>query len=85
MLVIDLGANVDCTVRHLCEFAEMGMVYSERVFGVQNPRIGLLNIGEEQAKGNEIAIQSIKLENEGWERDLEVKEPTESSFTEPAS
>jgi phage tail-like protein len=37
------------------------------------------------AKGNEIAIQSIKLENEGWERDLEVKEPTESSFTEPAS
>ncbi len=36
-------------------FAEMGMVYYERVFGVQNPRIGLLNIGEEQAKGNEIA------------------------------
>ena len=55
VLVLDLGANVDCTVRHLCEFAEMGMVYSERVFGVRNPRVGLLNIGEEQAKGNEIA------------------------------
>ncbi len=37
------------------------------------------------AKGNDIAIQSIKLENEGWERDVEVKEPTEPSFTEPAS
>ncbi len=37
------------------------------------------------AKGNEIAIQSIKLENEGWVRDVEVKEPTEPSFTEPAS
>jgi phage tail-like protein len=37
------------------------------------------------AKGNEIAIQSIKLENEGWERDYEVAEPTEPSFTEPAS
>lgn len=55
VLVIDLGANVDCTVRHLCEFAEMGMVYSERVLGVTNPRVGLLNIGEEQVKGNEIA------------------------------
>lgn len=37
------------------------------------------------AKGNDIAIQSIKLENEGWERDVEAKEPTEPSFTEPAS
>jgi len=37
------------------------------------------------AKSNEIAIQSIKLENEGWERDYEVKEPTEPEFTEPAS
>jgi glycerol-3-phosphate acyltransferase PlsX len=55
VLVLDLGANVDCTARHLCEFAEMGMVYSERVFGVNRPRVGLLNIGEEQVKGNEIA------------------------------
>ncbi len=53
--VLDLGANVDCTARHLCEFAEMGMVYSKRVMGVQNPRVGLLNIGEEQLKGNELA------------------------------
>lgn len=54
-LVLDLGANVDCSARHLCEFAEMGVVYSHCVLGVKAPRVGLLNIGEEQAKGNEIA------------------------------
>jgi len=55
VLVLDLGANVDCTARQLCEFAEMGMIYSERVLGVDKPRVGLLNIGEEDAKGNEVA------------------------------
>lgn len=54
-LLLDLGANVDCTARHLCDFAEMGSVYSERALGVKNPRVGLLNIGEEQLKGNELA------------------------------
>ncbi|MDQ1257245.1 MAG: Phosphate acyltransferase, partial [Candidatus Hydrogenedentes bacterium] len=55
VLILDLGANVDCTARHLCEFAEMGMVYSKSVIGAKNPRVGLLNIGEEIAKGNEVA------------------------------
>lgn len=55
VLILDLGANVDCTARHLCDFAEMGMVYSKRALGVQNPRVGLLNIGEEQVKGNEVS------------------------------
>jgi len=55
VLVLDLGANAECTARHLCEFAEMGMVYSERALGVENPRVGLLNIGEEQLKGNELS------------------------------
>lgn len=55
VLVLDLGANVDCTARQLCEFAEMGMIYSKRVLGVEMPRVGLLNIGEEDAKGNEVA------------------------------
>ncbi len=53
-LLLDVGANVDCGARFLCEFAEMGMVYSEHALGVSNPRVGLLNIGEEQAKGNEV-------------------------------
>jgi len=54
VLLLDLGANVDCSARHLCEFAEMGMVYSQRALGVRNPRVGLLNIGEEQVKGSEV-------------------------------
>lgn len=54
-LVLDLGANVDCSARHLCDFAEMGVVYSREVLGKTNPRVGLLNIGEEQAKGNDLA------------------------------
>ena len=55
VLLLDLGANVDCTARHLCDFAEMGMLYSERVLSVARPRVGLLNIGEEHIKGNELA------------------------------
>lgn len=55
VVILDLGANVDCSARHLCEFAEMGHVYSQVTLGVKTPRVGLINIGEEQAKGNEIA------------------------------
>lgn len=55
VVVLDLGANVDCTARHLCEFAEMGTTFSRAVLNVPNPRVGLLNIGEEQMKGNEVA------------------------------
>ncbi len=54
-LVLDLGANVDCNAKQLCDFAEMGVVYSREVLGKANPRVGLLNIGEEQAKGNDLA------------------------------
>jgi len=54
-LVLDLGANVDCDARQLCDFAEMGVVYSQDVLGKASPRVGLLNIGEEQAKGSEVA------------------------------
>ncbi len=54
VLIIDLGANIDCSARHLCEFAEMGVVYSQRALGIPSPRVGLLNIGEERAKGNDV-------------------------------
>lgn len=53
--ILDLGANVDCNARHLCEFAEMGVVFTELTRNVENPRVGLLNIGEESMKGNEVA------------------------------
>lgn len=55
VVVLDLGANVDCTARHLCEFAEMGVAYSHYALGVEQPRVALLNIGEETAKGGQIA------------------------------
>ncbi|MDX9974662.1 MAG: phosphate acyltransferase PlsX [FCB group bacterium] len=55
VVILDQGANVDCTARHLCEFAEMGTVYSRNVLGAENPRVGLLNIGQETAKGNDLA------------------------------
>lgn len=54
-MLLDLGANVDCTARHLCDFAEMGVVYMRQIRGIESPSVGLLNIGEEQAKGNELA------------------------------
>ncbi|MEG3639537.1 phosphate acyltransferase PlsX [Magnetococcus sp. PR-3] len=52
-LMLDLGANVDCSSEHLCQFALMGSIFSNAVLGVQHPRVGLLNIGEEDMKGNE--------------------------------
>ena len=55
MLVLDVGANADCKPSYLVQFAQMGTVYMEKVFGIERPRVGLLNIGEEATKGNELA------------------------------
>ncbi|PKY10011.1 phosphate acyltransferase [Acidithiobacillus marinus] len=52
-LALDLGANVDCHPEHLLQFAVMGSILAERVMGVPKPRVGLLNIGSEEIKGNE--------------------------------
>ncbi len=52
-LALDLGANVDCHPEHLLQFAVMGSILAERVMGVAKPRVGLLNIGSEEIKGNE--------------------------------
>ncbi|MBI5461489.1 MAG: phosphate acyltransferase PlsX [Gammaproteobacteria bacterium] len=51
--VLDLGANVDCTAEHLFQFAVMGSVLASAVHGLDKPRVGLLNIGEEEIKGND--------------------------------
>ncbi|MBW8829343.1 MAG: phosphate acyltransferase PlsX [Burkholderiales bacterium] len=51
--VLDLGANVDCTAEHLLQFAVMGSALASAVDGKENPSVGLLNIGEEEIKGNE--------------------------------
>ena len=55
VLLLDIGANVDCSARQLCEFAVMGIAYSHHAMGVEEPRVGLLNIGEEVAKGGQLA------------------------------
>ncbi|HKJ72278.1 MAG TPA: phosphate acyltransferase PlsX, partial [Gammaproteobacteria bacterium] len=54
VLMLDLGANVDCNSDHLFQFAVMGEVASRAVYGVDQPSIGLLNIGEENIKGNDV-------------------------------
>jgi phosphate acyltransferase len=61
VLILDVGANVDCKARYLEQFAIMGAAYSECVMGVDAPKIGLLNIGEEESKGNAIAIEAFEL------------------------
>ena len=59
--VLDLGANVDCTAEHLFQFAVMGSVLASAVHGLEKPRIGLLNIGEEEIKGNEQVKDAARL------------------------
>jgi glycerol-3-phosphate acyltransferase PlsX len=55
VVMLDLGANVDCTAKHLCQFAEMGTVFCRDMLGVKSPRVGQLNIGEEQLKGTDLS------------------------------
>ncbi len=59
--VLDLGANVDCTAEHLFQFAVMGAELVKAVENIDNPRVGLLNIGEEDMKGNEQVKSAAKL------------------------
>ncbi|HTY00358.1 MAG TPA: phosphate acyltransferase PlsX [Bacteroidota bacterium] len=60
-LLVDAGANVDCKPRHLFEFAVMGALYVKAMLGEANPKVGLLNIGEEDSKGNEAVQAAYKL------------------------
>jgi glycerol-3-phosphate acyltransferase PlsX len=59
--VLDLGANVDCTAEHLLQFAVMGSCLVSAVDQVERPSVGLLNIGEEDIKGNEVVKQAAEL------------------------
>lgn len=60
-LMLDLGANVDAKPEHLLQYAIMGSVYAEKVRGINNPRVGLLNIGTEDKKGNELTKKTFPL------------------------
>jgi phosphate acyltransferase len=60
-LLLDVGANVDAKPEHLLQYAIMGSIYSEKVRGKANPRVGLLNIGTEEKKGNDLTKQAFEL------------------------
>ena len=60
-LLLDSGANVDSKPEHLVQSGMMGSIYAEYVFGVKSPRVGLLNIGEEETKGNEQAKATYQI------------------------
>ncbi|MCS7263841.1 MAG: phosphate acyltransferase PlsX [Armatimonadetes bacterium] len=60
-LLLDVGANVDCKPEHFLQFALMGTAYAETVMGIENPRVALLNIGEEAIKGTNTAKEAFLL------------------------
>jgi glycerol-3-phosphate acyltransferase PlsX len=61
VVVLDVGANVDCKPHQLVQFAHMGAAYARNVLNVSNPRVALLNIGSEPAKGNELSLAAHAL------------------------
>ena len=76
-ILLDAGANVDCKTSQLFQFGIMGHVFAEHILGKQNPRVGLLSIGEEDGKGNEIvkeAFQMLKASHINFIGNVEGKE-----------
>jgi len=77
VLVLDVGANVDCKPEHLSQFALMGSKYAKYILGIENPKIGLLNIGEEENKGNKFsqnAYKNLKITNINFLGNIEGKD-----------
>lgn len=60
-LLLDVGANADCKPEHLVQFAQLGSLYVQHVWGVENPRVALLNLGHEEGKGNLLAQATFPL------------------------
>lgn len=60
-ILLDVGSNADCKADVLYQFAVLGALYSKNVYGVENPRVALLNIGEEETKGNLLTLAAHKL------------------------
>ena len=61
ILLLDVGANANCKPEYLVQFAQMGSVYMEKIFGVEKPRVGLLSNGEEDIKGNSLVCEAHKM------------------------
>lgn len=62
-LILDNGANTDCSPQNIQQFALMGQLYAENIMKIKNPKVGLLNIGEEKTKGNNLSKESFKILN----------------------
>ncbi len=60
-VIVDAGANTECRPEMFVQFALMGSAYMEKVMGVENPKVGLLNIGAEETKGRELDVEAYKL------------------------
>jgi glycerol-3-phosphate acyltransferase PlsX len=58
-VLLDVGANVDCKAQHLEQFAVMGEIYYRVIFGIDRPRVGLLSIGQEDHKGNDLTREAL--------------------------
>jgi glycerol-3-phosphate acyltransferase PlsX len=80
-MVVDAGANAECKPKNLEQFAIMGSIYMEKVMGIENPRVGLLNVGTEEGKGNELTKQSYellkKLDNINFVGNIEARDVAE--------
>ncbi len=61
LLMLDVGAIVDCRPRYLEQFARIGTIYSQYALGIESPRVGLLSIGEESSKGNDLTLKTHQL------------------------
>jgi glycerol-3-phosphate acyltransferase PlsX len=59
-VLLDVGANVSCKPQHLMQFAVMGHLFSKKIIGIDSPRVGLMSVGEEESKGNELTKEVHK-------------------------
>lgn len=60
-VLLDSGANVECKPLHLAHYAVMGSIYSREILGYKNPRVGILSVGTEDTKGNELTLEAFRL------------------------
>lgn len=77
-ILVDTGANVECTPEMLCQFAVIGDLYMKKIMGVKNPRVALANIGTEETKGAVLQVESYKklsgLQNINFTGNIEVRD-----------
>ena len=60
-MVFDVGASIDSKPKHLLEYAIMGTIYTHEMYGIENPSVGVLSVGEEDTKGNEVSLAAFNL------------------------